>query len=488
MSITYINTGSSPNKGDGDTLRTAFNKINANFRYLSTATFSSSSGTNNTSTTLTISTSTPATGTGTIWFNSLESRTYVNFNGAWVDASPQVTPKILPSDDVGFLSNDGDGNLVWSTVTNIGVDFTGYATETYVTTRGYITTASLSTYATQSYVNSRGFLTASNVSSFIETEADPIFSTSTAASITSTDVSNWSAAYSWGDHRVVGYQRTATDLTNVTTNIIPSADKEYSLGSPDKQWKDLYVSTGTIYIGGVPVTINTVSNTLVIGTSTNSTATSDAILATEDYVIQAISQIPAGPIGPQGDKGDPGDPGPQGEPGNSNLPADAVGVLTNDGTGNLTWGASGSTFDQSLNTNDYVTFSRVETPEIWQGSSIAVSPISVTVPGATPTVVFTAPNWFTSFKLVIAVEGRLDGDVNNVDHTQTCEATIAATFNTTAEPIMSVYGIVYTSSTPLATFTVARNGGNIEVTAVNSQTTNALNVRVQALQFVSRYD
>ena len=38
MSINYINTGSSANKGDGDTLRTAFSKINANFEYLSTAT------------------------------------------------------------------------------------------------------------------------------------------------------------------------------------------------------------------------------------------------------------------------------------------------------------------------------------------------------------------------------------------------------------------------------------------------------------------
>ena len=34
MAINYINTGSSANKGDGDTLRTAFNKINANFETL----------------------------------------------------------------------------------------------------------------------------------------------------------------------------------------------------------------------------------------------------------------------------------------------------------------------------------------------------------------------------------------------------------------------------------------------------------------------
>jgi hypothetical protein len=31
MTITYINTGTSANAGDGDSLRTAFTKINANF-------------------------------------------------------------------------------------------------------------------------------------------------------------------------------------------------------------------------------------------------------------------------------------------------------------------------------------------------------------------------------------------------------------------------------------------------------------------------
>lgn len=150
--------------------------------------------------------------------------------------------------------------------------------------------------------------------------------------------------------------------------------------------------------------------------------------------------------------------------------------------------ANTPTPNQTLNTTDNVTFAQVETASLNQNSSVTVSPNSVNVPGATPTVVFSASGALTSIKLVIAAEGRLDGDVTNVDHTQTCEATIAATYNTTAEPIMSVYGVVYTSSTPLATFTVARNAGNIEVTAVNSQTTNALNVRVHAIQFVSRYD
>jgi hypothetical protein len=147
-------------------------------------------------------------------------------------------------------------------------------------------------------------------------------------------------------------------------------------------------------------------------------------------------------------------------------------------------------FDQSLNTTDNVTFDSVIPTEIHQNATITKSTPNVSVLGATSTVVFSAGSLFTSIKLVIAVEGRLDGDATNVDHTQTCEATIAATYNTAAEPIISVYGIVYTSPAPLATFTVARNtvAGTIEVTAINSQTTNALDVRVHAIQFVSTYD
>jgi hypothetical protein len=43
---------------------------------------------------------------------------------------------------------------------------------------------------------------------------------------------------------------------NVTGNIIPSANITYSLGSPDRQWKDLWVSNNTIYIGGTAVTVS----------------------------------------------------------------------------------------------------------------------------------------------------------------------------------------------------------------------------------------
>ena len=41
----------------------------------------------------------------------------------------------------------------------------------------------------------------------------------------------------------------------VDGNLVPATDMAYSLGSPTKQWKDLYVSTNTIYIGGTPITV-----------------------------------------------------------------------------------------------------------------------------------------------------------------------------------------------------------------------------------------
>ena len=45
----------------------------------------------------------------------------------------------------------------------------------------------------------------------IYTETDPIFSTSTAASITGTDVTNWDIAYGWGDHSTASYLTSYTE-------------------------------------------------------------------------------------------------------------------------------------------------------------------------------------------------------------------------------------------------------------------------------------
>lgn len=50
--------------------------------------------------------------------------------------------------------------------------------------------------------------------------------------------------------------------TNVTGNIVPTADNTYSLGTANLQWKDLFVSGNTIFMSNVPLTVD--GNTLQI--------------------------------------------------------------------------------------------------------------------------------------------------------------------------------------------------------------------------------
>ncbi len=77
----------------------------------------------------------------------------------------------------------------------------------------------------------------------------------------------------------------ATNLldTRVQGNIIPTANLTYSLGNVDYQWKDLYVSSNTIYIGGVPVGISNgnllVNNAPIIPAATYSNVEVAAYMA-----------------------------------------------------------------------------------------------------------------------------------------------------------------------------------------------------------------
>jgi hypothetical protein len=111
MTILYINTGTSPNAGDGDSIRLAFTKVNANFTYLSTASFSGGvgprgpTGPQGSASRVTISNTAPIATTGTQWFSSVNGRTYVAYNGQWVDASPAFIP--TPSTYLDDIEIDG---------------------------------------------------------------------------------------------------------------------------------------------------------------------------------------------------------------------------------------------------------------------------------------------------------------------------------------------------------------------------------------------
>ena len=73
-------------------------------------------------------------------------------------------------------------------------------------------------------------------------------------------------------------------------HVLPASDLTYDLGSSSTQWRSLYVGTSTIYIGGVPITVNRDTNTLVVGTTPGTTSTTATNLATESFVIDYVAQ------------------------------------------------------------------------------------------------------------------------------------------------------------------------------------------------------
>ena len=53
-----------------------------------------------------------------------------------------------------------------------------------------------------------------------------------------------------------------TGRTTIPGNVIPNANSVYSLGSPTARWKDLYVTTASIYIGDEALSVNEDGNIL----------------------------------------------------------------------------------------------------------------------------------------------------------------------------------------------------------------------------------
>jgi len=82
--------------------------------------------------------------------------------------------------------------------------------------------------------------------------------------------STYSITASWSNYSISSsfsntstsssYANTASNLSPVAQDLIPSVDSLYNLGSITNKWKDLYVSTGSIYIGNV--SLNTSGSTL----------------------------------------------------------------------------------------------------------------------------------------------------------------------------------------------------------------------------------
>ncbi len=116
---------------------------------------------------------------------------------------------------VGGAGGGGDYTLpTASTTIKGGVKVDG----TTITISNQVISATqpdLSSYATQTYVTTRGYITS-------YTETDPVFLAHPANNVTNTKISNWDTAYGWGNHASAGYLTTVgtisyNDLSNKPT-------------------------------------------------------------------------------------------------------------------------------------------------------------------------------------------------------------------------------------------------------------------------------
>ena len=75
------------------------------------------------------------------------------------------------------------------------------------------------------------------------------------------------------------------DLSAVTQNITPKVDAVYSLGTPSLKWKDIYVSTGSVYIGDLKLSsVNGALKVENIGnTGSDSSSVSIGTVRLSDY-------------------------------------------------------------------------------------------------------------------------------------------------------------------------------------------------------------
>ena len=106
MAIQTINLGTYANDGTGDDLRTAFEKVKANFIELYSTVFGANVGENP-----------PISGVeeGELWWSTVEGKLYIYYGTAWIEATP-VPAQIFY--DISATSTSGGANIHLNASTN----------------------------------------------------------------------------------------------------------------------------------------------------------------------------------------------------------------------------------------------------------------------------------------------------------------------------------------------------------------------------------
>jgi hypothetical protein len=223
MARKEINVGTSPNKGDGDPLRTAFRKINENFAELYTGNFAEPD----------VMTSTLAPDTDGIYdlgksnkrWADLYVKDFIYLNGSRIELTSNGTllinggPPAERQDTVGSVFADD------STVMVDGIAGKVVGPVDTTTVDATIVTAT----------NLNGLLTGNVVGNVTGDVKGSVFADDSTVIINGTENS-------------INLDGT------VKGNIIPDADEAYDIGSMTHKFRDLYLSGSTINLGGVEIT------------------------------------------------------------------------------------------------------------------------------------------------------------------------------------------------------------------------------------------
>lgn len=291
MAIQFINTGTSANAGNGDTLRSAFNKVNINFIEIQNSLTNISSFT---------PVAIPIGDTGNFLYypyNGINLRSLPSLN--WLEQNRilrlgsadtstffqhvtnfhQTGTAAVSFQQFHSIPDSNNYSFVRGRGTNFNVESVKVGDEIadiiFTSYNGDTPTSAVNLAVTVEIVNT----------STSAAQADLFFSTNDGTGLRETV--RLTSTGSWKTDKLDAHT-TGSNIT-VHTGLIPSVDLAYDLGSAANQWRSLYVGTGTIYIGGVSVTVNTVSNTLVVGAEPGTSPSPSTNLATESFVINYVA-------------------------------------------------------------------------------------------------------------------------------------------------------------------------------------------------------
>jgi hypothetical protein len=292
MAIQTINLGTYANDGTGDDLRTAFEKVKANFIEL----YSISGGAN-------IGENPPISGVeqGELWWSTVDGNLYVYYGGAWIEATP-VPPQIFY--DISATATTGGANILLN-ASNSDTDNVKIASSTNITVTR--TDANTITLSSTSYTgNVTGNLTgdvtgnltgnvtgsvsgnAGSVTNGVYTNgsyANPTWITSLAGSKVSGDISGnagsvTNGVYTTGDQTISGTKTFSNTISgSITGNAGSVTNGVYINGSyADPTW--ITSIAGSKVSGNISGTAGTVTNGVYTTSSVNALADVDTVTAT----------------------------------------------------------------------------------------------------------------------------------------------------------------------------------------------------------------